>query len=401
MGIFDLLKKFGIFTQTPKDIPGCITNSKIIHDHLKHLGEQKISLNLQVDDRYEQYASLFLKNPKGDLSVFFIDALVPKEGNRFIDDALKATLSYTFEGKRFTFDTAFVGSVPREITTVKIELPRIIEESDRKKGGNTESPLETPLKIRLAHLENVCERSAPLDLKIDKSTKVFKSSFVHVSRGTPPEIFIDILKPKEGNQQIEKSREIHLSYNFQNRHFEFESEFIEIVKKNTTVLKFRLPKAIEEVMLRRITTISTDEEQSAALLERRKFQRVAPATDSPVKVYIGYGKGKTELDNISVGGAAFFTKLTTKDMKLGSAFYKMTLTLPEEERKIVIPKAMVRNIVENVAPSRKSKNLCSLEFFGLKISDQDAIKRYIMKREQEIKEESSGFKEAKERIDSF
>lgn len=386
MGIFDLLKKFGIFTQATRDIPGCITNPKEIHAHLKHLGEQKIPLNLQLDGKYEQYSSLFLKNTKGDPSAFFIDPLVPKEGNRILEDSLAATFSYTFDRKRFTFDTAFAGSVQREIKTIKIELPRTIEESDRKKSGNIAGPLETPLKVRVAHLENVCERGAPLDLKIHDLSKTFKSSFVHVSKGTPPEIFIDMLKPKEGNEQIKKSRDIHLSYNFQNRHFEFESEFVEIEKKIITVQKFRVPQAIEEVMLRRITTIAPADGQSSTLLERRRFQRVSPATGSPVNVYLGYGRGKTELANISVGGAAFYTKLTSKDMKVGSVFYKMTLALPEEEGKIVIPKAVVRNIVENAAANRKARNLCSLEFFGLGITDQDAIRRYIAKRTLETEE---------------
>ena len=258
------------------------------------------------------------------------------------------------------------------------------------------------MKVRLDHLQAICEESIPLELKIDDQEKTYKSIFAKLQRDDSPKLYIDLISPKEGNKYISKSRSVLLSYTFQNRSFFFESDFMEIEKKELEVIRLMNPRIIEEVVRKRISTAGgTSRESTIKEVDRRKFNRVTPSTDSPLHVYLEYGKSKWEVTNISVGGTAFLTKLTKEKLKVGMAINNMGLSLPSETVKVVLPKVIVRDLQENHATTGDKKNKCSVEFFELSSCDREKIEKYIQKREEEIKDKLNTWEEELERDDEF
>lgn len=406
MGIFDFLKNLKGSGSSRENIPGLINSPQKIQDHIENLCEKKLPLNLQIDNKHAQFSSFFLKDTTGQQTGVIVDPVIPSEGNRILETSEFVNISYTDEKKRFTFLTQFLGKVERKITAIKLSIPRSIDEKSRQKSESSMAPpRETPLNVRLSHLEKVCEQSVPVEVQIDNHTEVFKSIFLKVVNTESPELFIDLLDSENGNKIIADSREVILSYNFQNRHFEFDCECLGIVKKRLPALKFLVPKEIEEAVRKKIIIDDASEGPHTQKVDRRRFKRVAPSLDSPVNVFIGLEKSKREIANISVGGVAFYTSLNKKQLKVGTTYRNMTLCLPHESEKINIPKVIVRSIVENAAPEKKTSSKCAVEFFGLKISDQETIERYIVKRMRELEEskpkESDSFEEAQKNIEEF
>ncbi len=402
MGVFDFLAKIVNSGPSKETDSGVLAGPEKVLPHLKNVCKQKTSLNLQIDDRPGQFSSVFLKDLTEKQTAVTIDTLVPQEGNQFIENSDTLSVSYTFQEKRLSFDTRFLGTALKKLSLVKLSIPRFIEERSEKKAGNPDLHVETPLKVRLGHLQKICEQSIPLELKIDEQDKAYKSIFAKLQRDDPPELYINLISPKEGNKDIAKSRSVLLSYTFQNRNFFFESDFIEIEKKKLKVIRLYNPRIIEEVVRKRISKADGPSgEPAAKVVDRRKFNRVAPSTDSPLHVYLEYGKSKWEVTNISVGGTAFLTKLTKEKLKVGMAINNMGLSLPTETAKIILPKVIVRDLQENPALPGEKKNKCSVEFFELNSSDREKIEKYIQKREEELKGKPSILEEELERIDEF
>jgi c-di-GMP-binding flagellar brake protein YcgR len=229
-------------------------------------------------------------------------------------------------------------------------------DADKEKALSSSS-LTTQSQIAVS-IEEICQKSLHFIATIDDKPETFRSIFIELGKGNDS-ILIDTLMPKYGNQLVEDSNSINVEYIIDGVKYSFRTRFLEMVSGRLPAIKIAIPSFIRK-------------------FERRKFFRISPSSNTPVKVEAIKGFLEDVAD-ISEEGLSFYTRRSDKEITVGMVFEKTTFKLPTAEQKITA-KAVVRNFTKGTG----AKNRYGLEFVDMVRQDNDYIAYYVIIRQREI-----------------
>ena len=221
----------------------------------------------------------------------------------------------------------------------------------------TKVDITEPEQIRF-HLQKISEQGTKLNIKIDDEPVSFGSIFIKVvSKEGEEGILIDILTPINGNVLIRKSKNVSISYSFEETNHTFNCEYLTMnSSKEFDSINVSVPTIVH-------------------IGKRRNAKRFTLSYLSPLKVDLG-NKIIEEAGDISVGGLCFFTQRDEGEFFKGKTFSNISFTLPPKKHKIDT-KAIVRWFAKDEIYSRRARNKCGIEFIRMNQVDKEPIAKYL------------------------
>lgn len=221
-------------------------------------------------------------------------------------------------------------------------------------------------------IKECCKKKITASIHIDGYALDFLSMFIH-SKEAEAWVMMDLLVPHLGNQYMERSRLIRVSYNLGKVDHSFRSSFMEVTKKGYRAIKIAYPEKIEKS-------------------QRREYFRVEPALEDAVLVSArgNRQKGleiKGPLRDISEGGLSFsITAESAEKIVPGNIFTPVIFSLPG--RGDFETKGAVRNVFEG----RDDKFNCGIEFINLNKEQLSRIYMYVVERQRDAMKRTSKVK---------
>jgi c-di-GMP-binding flagellar brake protein YcgR len=149
MGLFDIFKRdkesylhlFSDDLVTPAQISA----------NLEEVCKRNTPIIAMIDDRPRTFRSIFLE-VENESDFVIIDVLMPKDGNRIIEESEKVRIDYTLEGVMYYFETKFVEMVRGRFTSIKLVLPSVIKKIQKRGSFRVSPSIDNPITAELTDL---------------------------------------------------------------------------------------------------------------------------------------------------------------------------------------------------------------------------------------------------------
>jgi len=149
MGLFDIFKRdkesylhlFSDDLVTPAQVKA----------NLDEVCKRNTHVVASIDDRPRTFRSIFLESGRNDDFVI-IDVMMPKDGNRIIEESEKVRIDYTLEGVMYYFETKFIEMVSGRFPSIKIAFPSIIKKIQKRGSFRVSPSMDNPIIVELTDL---------------------------------------------------------------------------------------------------------------------------------------------------------------------------------------------------------------------------------------------------------
>ena len=149
MGLFDIFKRdkesylhlFSDDLVTPEKIKA----------NLDEVCKKNTHVVATIDDRPRTFRSIFLESGI-DNDFVIIDVLMPKDGNRIIEESEKVRIDYALEGVMYHFETKFIEMVSGRFPSIKIVFPLSIKKIQKRGSFRIFPSMNNPIMVELTDL---------------------------------------------------------------------------------------------------------------------------------------------------------------------------------------------------------------------------------------------------------
>jgi len=148
MGLFDFIKSDGISDEMRVIFSDDLITPTQIRSNLEEACTRNNHLIATIDERARTFSSTFIELGKGNDFVL-IDLLMPKDGNRIIEESSRVIIDYNMEGVMYSFEAKFVETVKGRFSSLKITFPSIIKKIQKRSAFRVSPSMENPIVVEI------------------------------------------------------------------------------------------------------------------------------------------------------------------------------------------------------------------------------------------------------------
>ncbi|MBI3599450.1 MAG: flagellar brake protein [Nitrospinae bacterium] len=143
----DLLKRDDGDKEKALSSNALTTQSQIVAS-IGEVCQKSLNLIATIDDRAETFGSIFIELGKGNDSII-IDTLMPKYGNRLVEESNRINVEYIINGVKYSFRTRFLEMVRGSLPAIKIAVPSFIKKFEKRKFFRISPSNNSPVAVEV------------------------------------------------------------------------------------------------------------------------------------------------------------------------------------------------------------------------------------------------------------
>lgn len=148
MGFLDFIKKDGLSDEMRVILSDDLITPTQIRSNLEEACRRNNHLIATIDERARTFSSTFIELGKENDFVI-IDLLMPKDGNRLIEESHRVIIDYNMEGVMYSFETKFVEIVKGRFFSLKITFPSVIKKIQKRSAFRVSPSMDNPVVVEL------------------------------------------------------------------------------------------------------------------------------------------------------------------------------------------------------------------------------------------------------------